>query len=130
MNETTADATTPSPMEMTFISQSSPYGGSRAQLCLDMVLAAAVFDQSVNYLFLGDGVYQLLIGQEGDRIARKTLSKGLQALELYGVGKVVVSAEDIAQRGLSTGDLCIPCEALSVTDIKAMISRSDAVFTL
>lgn len=115
---------------ITFISRAAPYGSARARNCLDMALAAAVFEQPVNYIFLGDGVYQLLQGQQGDAIGSKTIGKTLAALELYGIEKVHVCQQSLRQRHLKPDDLIIPVIPASPEDIQGLMAESACVFNL
>jgi len=115
---------------ITFISRSAPYGQNRASLCLDMALAAAVFEQEVSYVFMGDGVYQLLKGQDGSAIGSKTLGNALETLALYGIENVYADASCLEERGLQEEDLlpglqCVDGEALS-----KLLETSDTVFNL
>jgi tRNA 2-thiouridine synthesizing protein C len=115
---------------LTFLSRSAPYGSDHAQLCLDMALASAVFEQQVNYVFLDDGVYQLLKDQNAESIGAKTLGNALETLELYGIETVLVDAFSLAQRGLSTADLLLPAQPVSRAELSAVLRDSDAVFNL
>ena len=88
-----------------FISRSAPYGQNRAKLCLDMALASAVFEQDVSYVFMGDGVYQLLKGQDGAAIGSKTLGNALETLSLYGIDSVYAERRSLEKRGIDAADL-------------------------
>jgi tRNA 2-thiouridine synthesizing protein C len=114
----------------TFISRSAPYGSCRPQLCLDAALATAVFEQQVHYLFVDDGVFQLLNNQQGDAIGSKTLGSAMETLELYGIEKVLVDSNSLDQRGLEDEDLLLPVERVSDEDIRSLIAKSDYVFNL
>tara|TARA_B100000959_G_C14940213_1_gene607473 strand:+ start:1308 stop:1694 length:387 start_codon:yes stop_codon:yes gene_type:complete len=114
----------------TFLSRHPPYGSGNAQLCLDMVLACSIYDQDVRYVFLGDGVFQLLKSQHADSISSKTLGKALETLELYGVDKVYVSDQSMEQRGLKSEDLLLPAEFISAEDLSRLIDQSNCVFNL
>ena len=116
--------------QFTFISRAAPYGSNRPNLCLDMALAAAVFEQHVNYVFLGDGVYQLLQGQNAENIRSKTLGNAMETLELYGIENVIVDADALHARGLSEQDLLLPVQSLDGTAIAELINKSDHVFNL
>ncbi|MCY4358072.1 MAG: sulfurtransferase complex subunit TusC [Gammaproteobacteria bacterium] len=113
-----------------FLSRSAPYGSHRSQLCLDAVLAAAVFEQTVHYIFLDDGVYQLLKEQDASAINRKTLGKTLQSLELYGVNQVYVDGESLNYRGLGTQDLLLPATEINAPGIRLLLRNADHVFNL
>ncbi len=114
----------------TFISRSAPYGSNRPQLCLDAALATAVFEQQVNYLFMGDGVYQLLKDQQADAIHTKTLGNAIETLDLYGIDNVLVDEESMLRRKLNTDDLLLSVKLLGAEDVRALIVQSDYVVNL
>ena len=118
------------PKTFTFISRMAPYGSNRPQLRLDAALATAVFEQKVNYLFLDDGVFQLLKDQQGDAIKTKTLSNAMETLDLYGIEKVLVDEDSLKQRGLTEADLVLPVTQVGTKELCALLSRSDYVFNL
>ncbi|MCG8413708.1 MAG: sulfurtransferase complex subunit TusC [Pseudomonadales bacterium] len=114
----------------TFLSRSAPYGSNRPQLCLDAALATAVFEQTVNYIFIDDGVYQLLKDQNAEPIRSKTLGNAMQTLELYGIEQVFVDKESLSERGLTADDLLLPAASVDATDIAELLDSSDYVFNL
>jgi len=116
--------------KLLFISRSPPYGSGRARALLELSLAAAVFEQDVDMLFLGDGVYQLLRDQDAAAIAAKTLGNALEALPLYGIERPGVEAAALKARGLATGDLVIDVEPLAADLIQRRIAMADTVFNL
>ncbi len=116
--------------KLLFISRSPPYGSGRARALLDLALAAAVFEQKMDMLFLGDGVYQLLRDQDGAAIDAKTLGKALEAIELYGIGRPGVEATALKERGLGADDLLIGVEPLAAESIQRRIAAAGTVFNL
>ena len=122
--------TAPVSKSVTFISRNPPYGQENAQICLELVLAAAVFDQAVSYLFLDDGVYQLMKSQQPDELPAKNLSANLQALGLYGVEKVYVDGESLRARNLTAADLAVEVEIVEGAELGALIRDADKVFNL
>jgi len=115
---------------LTFISRKMPYGTENSQVCLEVVLACSVYEQQVNYLFLGDGIYQLLKSQQPSAIAGKNLAASLTALELYGVEKVYLDKDSLLDRNLSVKDLILPVEILDSEQLRTLIRDSDVVFNL
>jgi tRNA 2-thiouridine synthesizing protein C len=115
---------------VTFISRHPPYGRDNAFICLDLVLAYSVFDQKVNYLFTGDGVFQLLKNQQPQSIASKNISASLGALELYGVESVLVEEDALKDRGLALADLAIKAQAINSNQVTELINDSGLVFNL
>ncbi len=84
----------------------------------------------MNYLFLEDGVFQLLANQNADAINQKTLGNALETLELYGIEQVLVSEDALTSRGISSEDLLLPAKTVSVSDVKKLINESDFVINL
>ncbi len=116
--------------KLLFVARSAPYGSARARTLLDVVLAAAVFEQDAAMLFLGDGVYQLSNHQDGSAVSAKTLGKSLAALPLYGIGKLFAEAAALPERGLELGELALPVEPLCNRQIRELFERADVVFNL
>lgn len=114
----------------TFISRTAPYGSNRPKMSLDAALATAVFEQEVNYLFMDDGVYQLMANQNGEPIQAKTLGNALETLELYGINEVCVDNDSLQARNLEQSDLAIPVTLLDVAQMRALLGRSDFVINL
>ena len=64
-----------------------------------------MFERPLNYIFLGDGVYQLLSKQDPEAIQNKPHGAALETLELYGIDDVYVHRNPLIQRALSEDDL-------------------------
>ncbi|MDX1735029.1 MAG: sulfurtransferase complex subunit TusC, partial [Halioglobus sp.] len=75
----------------------SPYGGSLARSAVDTALAAAAFDQPVTLLFMGDGVLQLLPGQDSKAAGMKNIGRQLASLPLYDIDKVYLDSDAAAR---------------------------------
>jgi len=115
---------------ITFISRTAPYGQEQPQLCLDMALASAVFDQQVNYVFLEDGVFQLLSSQNAESSNSKTIGNALETLDLYGIKNIFVDEISLSQRNLQQSDLIIDAKIVPRSTISELIDRSNTVFNL
>ena len=129
MTETTATTASAS-RTLTFISRRAPYGEDYPRACLDMVMAAAVFDQHVNYVFMDDGVYQLVAGQEPDGIGARDLSAQFEALSLYGVENLFADHQSLLERGLENARLRIPVDVVDNACLQRLVRDSDQVFLL
>jgi|TARA_Y100000031_G_scaffold132548_1_gene153750 sulfur relay protein TusC/DsrF len=115
---------------ITFISRTPPYGSDRAQLCLDTALAAAVFDQEINYVFHSDGVLQLLSKQNADAIDCKTLGNITETLEFYGIKNVFVDRSSLQQRNIQEDGLATGVQLIDAERLIEIIDKSHAVFNL
>lgn len=124
------NTTRPAKSSITFISRSAPYGNNRANLCLDMALASAVFEQDVRYVFLDDGIYQLLKGQDGAAIESKTLGNALETLALYGIEKVYADQQSLQARGITENELLPDIQLIDSGALAKLVKSSDTVFNL
>lgn len=88
-----------------YLNRKAPYGTVYALESLEVVLIAAAFEQEVSLAFLDDGVYQLLKGQNPKALGMKNFSATYNALGDYGITKLYVERESLAERGLSEDDL-------------------------
>lgn len=116
--------------KIALLTRQPPYGSHRPRLCLDIAMAAAAFEQEITYVFLDDGVYQLLADQDATPIAQKTFGPQLETLELYGIESVWADAESLALRDLGPEDLALPVRVVSHDEIAALFAHSDAVINL
>ncbi len=90
-----------------YVNRKAPYGTIYALEALEAVLIGAAFDQDVSLAFLDDGVFQLTKGQNARAIGMKTVSPAFGALGDFGVTRLYVEAESLAERGLTRDDLMI-----------------------
>ena len=115
--QATAPATGPTVKKFMFVNRKAPYGTIYALESLEVVLITATFDQDVSLVFIDDGVYELVKGQQTKGICIKNFSPSYRALDGYDVEKLYVDRDSLAQRGLSEADLLVPVEVL---DAQAM----------
>lgn len=113
-----------------FILQRAPYGTATAREALDAALAAAAFEQDVQLLFSGDGIWQLLPDQQPDAINSKDISKMLQALDYYDINKIFVDTVSLAERQLDTAQLAIPVTTVADATLQALVRAADCVIAL
>ncbi|TXH67586.1 MAG: sulfurtransferase complex subunit TusC [Thiothrix sp.] len=88
-----------------YLNRKAPYGSVYALESLEVVLIAAAFEQEVSLAFLDDGVYQIAKGQNPKAIGMKNFSPTYNALGDYGITKMYVERESLAERGLTEDDL-------------------------
>jgi tRNA 2-thiouridine synthesizing protein C len=100
----------------------SPYGSTLARAALDASLAAAAFDQAVNLLFLGDGVLQLLPGQDSAVIDKKSIGKLIASLPLYDIESIYVDATALTGYALTVEDLPQSLQLLDEPAIRALMA--------
>lgn len=110
-----------------FLMRHTPYEGAWTQEALDMLLTTAAFDQQVRVLFLDDGVFQLLSGQQAAKWGRKPIDSLLGALGLYDVEEIFVERESLQERGLSQYPLILSARIVARADVAALLSEQDVL---
>jgi len=114
--------------QLLFIQQSPPHGSIIGQEGLDACLMGSAF-ADCSLLFLGDGIYQILKGQDPKDLGLKDYSASYGVLPDYGVTQFYCRQSDLRSRGLQIDDLSMPAQALSDKEISSLIQRSAQVLT-
>lgn len=91
--------------KLLYVNRRAPYGTIYALESLEVVLIGAAFEQDVSLLFMDDGVFQLMSGQETTGVGIKNFSPTYNALGDYDVNKIYVEKEALDERGLSVDNL-------------------------
>ncbi len=109
--------------------QRPPYQGIKLQETLDLILTTAAFDQAVSLLFLDDGVYQILSGQQPENSGLKNTASVMRALEMYDVNDIQVETESLTERGLTIADLMLPATAITRQQTGSYLQSFDLVLS-
>jgi tRNA 2-thiouridine synthesizing protein C len=112
-----------------FVNRKAPYGTVYALEGLEVVLIAAAFDQDVAMVFLDDGVYELVKGQNTKAIEVKNFSPTYRALEGYDIEKLYVERESLEARGLTDANLVVPVDVLDSAQLSALMAEQDVVIS-
>lgn len=88
-----------------YLNRKAPYGTIYAWESLEVVLIGAAFDQEVSLMFMDDGVYQLVKGQDPSGIGMKNFSPTYRTLGDYEIKHIFVDGDSLAARGLNQNDL-------------------------
>jgi tRNA 2-thiouridine synthesizing protein C len=112
-----------------FVNRRPPYGSIYALESLEVVLITATFDQDVSLVFIDDGVYELVKGQNTKAIGIKNHSPTYRALEGYDIEKLYVERESMQARGLTEADLLVDVEVLSSAEVADLMAEQDVVLT-
>jgi tRNA 2-thiouridine synthesizing protein C len=112
-----------------FVNRRAPYGTIYALESLEVVLITATFDQDVSLVFLDDGVYELLKGQNTKAVGIKNHSPTYRALDGYDVEKLYVERESLEARGISEDQLLVDVEVLSSAEMGELMAAQDVVLS-
>ncbi|MEO2172971.1 MAG: sulfurtransferase complex subunit TusC [bacterium] len=111
-----------------FVLDKPPHGSVTGQEALDAILMGSAFTQC-SVLFLRDGLYQVLGGQDTTQLATKDYSVTYKALADYGVTGVYCRQSHLGERKLDTSDLAIAVQALSEAEVKQMFVDHDVILS-
>jgi tRNA 2-thiouridine synthesizing protein C len=117
-------------MKSLLIISRHPPARQEAREALDVVLSAAAFGVPCGILFMDDGVFQLLKGQDAAQIGQKSLAANLQALPLYGVEDILVCQHSLGERGLQANQCMLSARTMSNAEIASLIEHYDQIVTL
>lgn len=119
------------PKSLLIISRQAPWSGPAAREALDIVLAGGAFDLPIGLLFMDDGVFQLMPGQNAKALQQKDLTANLQALSLFGIDELYACADSLADRGIFPTQVAgEELEVLTAEQLSALVNRYDQVITL
>ncbi|BBL90115.1 protein TusC [Vibrio rotiferianus] len=110
--------------QLTYLFRSAPHGSNAGREGVDALLAASAYCEDITVLFFGDGVYQLLLGQEPTGILSKDYAPMLKLFDLYDIEQVFVCADSLAERGLAQADLVIDAEVLRTEQFKDKLQQA------
>lgn len=126
-----------------YLNRKAPYGTIYAWESLEVVLIGAAFDQEVRLMFVDDGVYQLVKGQDTAGIGMKNFSPTYRTLGDYEVKSIYVDKDSLESRGLTQDDLVAIAwedweteeeienivEVVDAARVSELMEESDVVFS-
>jgi tRNA 2-thiouridine synthesizing protein C len=116
----------PEAKSLLFVLTSAPHGRINAQEGLDALLMGSAF-ADCSALFLGEGILQLINGQDTTGSHQKNFSRTFGALEDYGVNKIFCSETHLDAFGLATSDLVIEVTPLSNEQVCSLLSADNVI---
>ncbi|PRB76204.1 sulfurtransferase complex subunit TusC [Pseudomonas sp. MYb185] len=117
-------------MKSLLIISRHPPARQPAREALDVALAAAAFGVPCGILFMDDGVFQLMKGQDAAQIKQKSLAANLQALPLFGVEDVLVCQHSLGERGLQANQCMLDAQVVNNAEIATLLEHYDQIVTL
>ena len=83
------------------VNSKAPYSNTAGKDSLDIALIFGSFEQPISLFFQGDGVWQLLQGQDGSNISVKDYLKTFAAFEFYDIENIYVCQDSLTERNLT-----------------------------
>lgn len=110
--------------QLTYLFRSAPHGSASGREGVDALLAASAYCEDITVIFMGDGVYQLLSGQQPVPILSKDYAPMFKLFELYDIEHVYVCQHSLQQRGLRCDDLLIDVIEIDQKTLQQHIQQS------
>ncbi len=110
---------------ITIIIRKPPYGSLNTEEAIRLAVGCTIGDHSINLIFLGDGIYTLLLNQEPDLIKQKDVFKDFELLRMTNAGFYVYE-KDLKERKI--GDIPPFFNKVDLAEIDRVIEESDFVW--
>lgn len=85
-----------------FVFTHAPHGNASGREGLDALLAMSALTENIGVFFIGDGVLQLLPGQQPEKILMRDYISTFGVLPLYDIERCYVCAESLRRRGIAS----------------------------
>ncbi|WP_217518992.1 sulfurtransferase complex subunit TusC [Vibrio metschnikovii] len=115
--------------KIAFVFHSPPHATSAGREGLDAVLAASAYSDDLAVFFVGEGVLQLVSGQDPKAILSRDYISTFKLLDLYEIESRYVCEQSLAEWGITSEALLINVFPLSPQAIGAMWQSFDHIVT-
>ncbi|MHB9033065.1 MAG: sulfurtransferase complex subunit TusC [Anaerolineae bacterium] len=105
----------------------APYGSVYTAEGLRSMMGIAVFGADIDVIFIDDGVYALIKGQNPTKLDMKPLGDGFPGLSEFGINRFWVHDESLAERGLNQADLVLDVQVVSSAQIADILAQANKV---
>lgn len=112
------------------VCRNAPWSGLAARETLDIALAGGAFDLPVSLLWQGEGVYQLLTGQQPDALQQKNLQAQLGSLPLFGIEQLYVCQGSLQERGISLEQLAVEAQPVTIDEVRRLLADHAQVLVI
>jgi len=87
--------------KLAIVNSKAPYSNLAGKDALDIALVFGSFEQPISLFFQGDGVWQLVQGQDSSIISVKDYLKTFSAFEFYDIDDIYLCQTSLEERHLS-----------------------------
>jgi len=113
--------------QVAVLMRKAPYGSVYTAEGFRTIMGIAVFEMDISVVFVDDGVYALVKGQDPAKLEMKPLGDGFPMLAEFDVQKFYVHDESLAERGLSADDLVMDMAVVSGSEIAQILAAAGKV---
>lgn len=117
-------------IKLAFVFRSSPFGSSHSREGLDALLAATAFcdESEIAVFFLDDGIFNLQLGQQGEKILQKDFIRTFKLLDLYGIEQRYCCEQSL-QRFNFPYQPIIETQVLTREELLSQLQQAEKVLT-
>ncbi len=113
-----------------FIFSSAPHGSAAGREGLDALLATSALTEDIGVFFIGDGVFQLLAGQQPQVVLARDYIATFKVLPLYDIETFYVCAASLQARGLNENTpFVLDATVVEPEVLREHLSRFDTILT-
>jgi tRNA 2-thiouridine synthesizing protein C len=105
----------------------APYGSVYTAEGFRSMMGIGVFEMDISVVFVDDGVYALVKGQDPAELDMKPLGDGFPILEDFGVSKFYAHDGSLAERGLTPDDLVMEVDIVDDAGVARILESSGPV---
>ena len=105
----------------------APYGSVYAAEGFRSIMGVGVFEMDISVVFVDDGVYTLVKGQDPAKLDMKPLGEGFPMLPDFDVTKFYVHDRSLSERGLTPDDLVMDVEVLDDAGVAQVLQSCGIV---
>ncbi|EKO3725975.1 sulfurtransferase complex subunit TusC [Vibrio metschnikovii] len=115
--------------KIAFVFHSPPHATSAGREGLDAVLSASAYSDDLAVFFVGEGVLQLVTGQDPSVILSRDYISAFKLLDLYDVEQRYICEQSLAEWGLTDEPLIIDALPIAPQTIGVMWQSFDHIVT-
>lgn len=112
---------------VTVLMRKAPYGSVYAAEGFRSIMGIGVFEMDVSVLFVDDGVYALVKGQNPAGLDMKPLGDGFPMLADFDVNRFYVHDQSLSERGLTPDNLVMDVEIVDDAGAARVLESSGIV---
>jgi tRNA 2-thiouridine synthesizing protein C len=113
-----------------FVFTSAPHGSAAGREGLDALLATSALTEDIGVFFIGDGVFQILAGQQPQQILARNYIATFKVLPLYDIETFWVCAASLKERGLDENSaMVLDATVISPQALREQLSHYQTVLT-
>ncbi|AML56589.1 tRNA 5-methylaminomethyl-2-thiouridine synthase TusC [Serratia rubidaea] len=113
-----------------FVFTQAPHGSASGREGLDALLATSALSEQLGVFFIGDGVLQLLPGQQPEKVLGRNYIATFGVLPLYDVEQCYLCEASLQARGLAqVENWVLDAEVLAPESLRQKLAAFDVVMT-